>query len=171
MGRRQVDKQHALVHLIVTDVVLLWIHAGDYKTCKSERGWDLSEHRTDFSSSSLDRLSSRCLARRSGSIAALRKTDCCGLAFFGGWAPSTSCQLWYHKVLFGPHFLNYRTRLRVTCSSENIHVLSAGVNEGQVSDFTSFNGLIFCQPAEPVTSSSVLWGGWILFLAYMIQVM
>lgn len=71
---------------------------------------------------------------------------------------------------FWSSFVNYRTRLRVTRSSENIHVLSAGVNEGQVSDFTSFNGLIFCQPAEPVTSSSVLWGGWILFLAYMIQV-
>lgn len=105
MGRRRVDKQHALVHLIVTDVVLLWIHAGDYKTCKSERGWDLSEHRTDFSSSSLDRLSSRCLARCSGSIAAVKKTDCRCLAFFWHWASSTSCQLWYHKVLFGPHLL------------------------------------------------------------------
>lgn len=170
MGRRRVDKQHALVHLIVTDVVLLWIHAGDYKTCKSERGWDLSEHRTDFSSSSLDRLSSRCLARRSGSIAALRKTDCCGLAFFGALSTEHQLSAVISQSAFWSSFVNYRTRLRVTCSSENIHVLSAGVNEGQVSDFTSFNGLIFCQPAEPVTSSSILWGGWILFLAYMIQV-
>ena len=73
------DKQHALAHLIITDVVLLWIHAGDYKTCKSEKGWDLSEHRTDFSPLP-------CSASRSGSFVAVRKTNCCGLAFFTGAA-------------------------------------------------------------------------------------